>query len=222
VRGADITPDWVPSGVVFDCDGLLVNTEPCWTVAETALFNRRNLSFGPVEKAQLIGRSLAQTSESLAVTFGEEGGAPAIAEELLNLVTEIIDAEGAAMPGARRVVDLVSRRVVAAVASNSPRTLLDVALRRGGFSQAFTVTVAADEVMLPKPAPDIYLHACERIGVAPDDTAAFEDSLTGLRAAQAAGMRTVGIPTLPHPNFPADYTVASLTDPALIAWVASW
>jgi beta-phosphoglucomutase-like phosphatase (HAD superfamily) len=100
--------------------------------------------------------------------------------------------------------------------------LLDVALRRGGFSQAFTVTVAADEVMLPKPAPDIYLHACERIGVAPDDTAAFEDSLTGLRAAQAAGMRTVGIPTLPHPNFPADYTVASLTDPALIAWVASW
>ena len=102
------------------------------------------------------------------------------------------------------------------------RTLLDVALRKGGFSRDFTITIAADEVARPKPAADIYLTACEKIGVTPVQAAAFEDSVTGLRAAQAAGMRTIGVPTLPHPNFPADYTVASLTSPALVTWVASW
>jgi HAD superfamily hydrolase (TIGR01509 family) len=222
VHVANVTPDWVPSGVVFDCDGLLVDTEPCWTVAEAALFDRRQLPFGSAEKALLIGRSLEETSESLAATFREEGSGPAIAKELLALVAEIIENEGTAMPGARQFVDLVAQRVVAGVASNSPRLLLDVALRRGGFTHDFTVTVAADEVRQPKPAPDVYLRACQRLGIAPDEAAAFEDSVTGLRAAQAAGMRTVGIPTLPHPNFPADFTVASLTDCTLVAWVASW
>ena len=222
MQPANTTPDWTPAGVVFDCDGLLVDTEPCWTVAETVLFARRGLSFGVPEKTRLIGSSLSDASKSLAVTFGEEGNGPSIADELLALVTAVIEAEGAAMPGARRVVDLVAQRVPVAVASNSPRRLLDVALRKGGFSRDFLITVAGDEVVHPKPAADIYLRACEQIGVTPVDAVAFEDSVTGLRAAQAAGMRTVGIPTLPHPKFPADYTVTSLTCPALATWVAGW
>lgn len=212
---------WRPAAVVFDCDGLLVDTEPCWTVAETELFARRGLSFGIEQKALVIGKSLAAASGALAGLFGEPGGAAAIADELLALVTEVIGARAEAMPGAK---DLVERVALAglpvAVASNSPRSLLDVALARGGFT--FAVSVAADEVERPKPAPDIYRHACALLGVAARDTLAFEDSMTGLLSARAAGVRVVGVPTLRHEEFPADHVAVSLLDADLLGWVTGW
>ena len=210
-----------PEAVVFDCDGLLMDTEPCWTVAETELFARRGLAFGLEEKALVIGKSLAASCGLLAGLFGEPGGAEAIAEELLALVTEVIGSRAEAMPGAK---DLVEQVVLAglpvAVASNSPRSLLDVALARGGFT--FPVSVAADEVARPKPAPDIYLRACALLGVAPGDTLAFEDSMAGLRSARAAGIRVVGVPTLRHEEFPAEHVVVSLQDADLLTWVTGW
>jgi phosphoglycolate phosphatase-like HAD superfamily hydrolase len=79
---------WKPATVVFDADGLLVDTEPGWTVAETELFARRGLGFGPEQKALVIGKSLAAAAELLTGVFGEPGAADAIARELLLLVEE--------------------------------------------------------------------------------------------------------------------------------------
>lgn len=213
---------WQPQAVVFDCDGLLMDTEPCWTIAETEIFARRGLPFGPGQKALVIGKSVEAAAGAMAEAFGEPGRGREIGVELLGLVTEVVSSKAEAMPGAHEIVELASRQAAIAVASNSPRALLDTALRRGGFDGLFPVVVAADEVPAPKPAPDMYLEACRRLGIAPPDALAFEDSLTGLRSARAAGIRTVGVPTLARQDFPADLVVPTLRDPVLLDWVGGW
>jgi HAD superfamily hydrolase (TIGR01509 family) len=213
---------WRPKAVVFDCDGLLMDTEPCWTIAETEIFARRGLPFGPDQKALVIGKSVQAAALAMAEVFGELGRGPEIELELLSLVTEVVSAKAEAMAGAHEIVALAAEGAVVAVASNSPRGLLDAALARGGFTGVFPVVVAADEVEHPKPAPDMYLEACRRVGVGPQDALAFEDSMTGLRSAQAAGLRTVGVPTLPDREFPADVVVPTLRDRGLLEWISGW
>ncbi|WP_410661332.1 HAD family hydrolase [Amycolatopsis sp. lyj-112] len=208
--------------MVFDCDGLLMDTEPCWSVAETELFARRGLPFGPDEKALVIGKSLPAAADAMAKVFGEPEAGAAIADELLRLVTEVVTAKAEAMPGARELVELTAAAVPVAVASNSPRALLEAALRRGGLSEMFPVKLAADEVAAPKPDPEMYLTACTLLGVAPADALAFEDSMTGLRSARAAGVPVIGVPTLKHQDFPADVVLDSLRDEDLLAWVSGW
>lgn len=213
---------WAPSAVVFDCDGLLVDTEPCWTVAEAELFARRGFGFGSAEKAMVIGKSVPAAAEELAVFFDEPGAATAIGLELLELVEEVVDRSAQAMSGAAEIVARTMRRVPVAVASNSPRGLLDAALRRAGLTDLLRVSVAADEVAAAKPAPDMYLAACAALQVPPARCLAFEDSLTGVRSARAAGMRIVGIPTLRHEDFPADIVFPSLVADRLLAWIETW
>ncbi len=214
--------DWRPRAVVFDCDGLLVDTEGCWTAAETELFARRGQPFAAADKAALIGVSVPDACALLAARFGDGTGAEAVQAELVGLVRAIVGREAHAMAGAPEVVAAVGARVPAAVASNSPRTLLDQALECGGLREALPVSVAADEVARAKPAPDLYLEACARLGVAPGHALAFEDSATGIRAAGAAGLRTIGVPTLTGQDIGAEVTVASLADPELGAWVRGW
>lgn len=211
-----------PRAVVFDCDGLLMDTEPCWSVAETELFARRGLPFGPDEKALVIGKSLPSAADAMAEAFGEPDAGAEIADELLRLVTEVVTAKAEAMPGARELVELTAAAVPVAVASNSPRALLEAALVRGGLSEMFPVKLAADEVAAPKPDPEMYLTACAQLGVEPADTLAFEDSMTGLRSARAAGVTVIGVPTLTQQDFPADIVIGSLRDEELLAWIRGW
>ncbi|MFD5243194.1 HAD family hydrolase [Amycolatopsis sp. NPDC058340] len=211
-----------PRAVVFDCDGLLMDTEPCWSVAETELFARRGLPFGADEKALVIGKSLPAAADAMAAAFGEPDAGAEIADELLRLVTEVVTAKAEAMPGARELVELTAAAVPVAVASNSPRALLDAALVRGGLTEMFPVKLAADEVTAPKPDPEMYLTACGLLNVEPADALAFEDSMTGLRSARAAGVPVIGVPTLKHQDFPADVVIGSLRDEELLSWVRGW
>lgn len=214
--------DWTPTAVVFDCDGLLMDTETCWTVAETAVFARRGLGFGPEEKALLLGKSVPDAGRVLAERFNEPESAGAIVEELLGLVEGVIAEHARPLPGALEIVRALNGVLPMAVASNSSRRLLDLALSRGGFSALLPLTVAADEVESPKPAPDLYLRACEMLGTHPHATVAFEDSTTGVKSARAAGLKVVGVPSLAHVPLPADIVLPSLSDPTLWTYVNQW
>jgi HAD superfamily hydrolase (TIGR01509 family) len=213
---------WRPEAIVFDCDGLLMDTESCWTIAERAMFARHGLPFGNAEKASLIGRSIPDAAAVLTHTFGRPGENAALEREMIDGAMETIAASAEPMPGARQLIARLRGRLPLAVASNATRSLLDIALRRSGFADAFAVSLSADEVHFPKPAPDMYLEACRRLGVQSGRALAFEDSLTGLRSAQAAGLKLVGIPTLHQGEFPADLVFKSLADEELLAWVDSW
>lgn len=218
---AEVFGEWRPSAVVFDCDGLLVDTEPCWTKAESEIFARRGLEYTREIKAVLIGRYMADVADALAEIFGETGNGPAIQMEIMEAATRVILEEAAVMPGAEALVACIAKALPVAVASNSPRALLDVTLERGGFHGVFPVSVAGNEVTHPKPHPEIYATICTTLGADPADTLAFEDSATGVRAASEAGLRVIGVPTLGEYELPADVVVDSLLAPELKEWI-SW
>lgn len=105
-----------------------------------------------------------------------------------------------------------------AVASNSPRELLDAALWSAGLADCFTHTFAADEVRSPKPAPELYLTACETLGATPRRSVAFEDSATGIASARAAGLYVAVVPSLPGAGLDHDWLGTSLAEPELLDW----
>lgn len=210
-----------PAGVVFDCDGLLMDTEPIWTVAEAAVFASRGLTYGPAEKARFIGTSVPATVAMMAEMFAEVGNEAAIQADVLRTFGEVALREAEPMPGALELVGLLRARIPIAVASNSPRAVLDVTLTRAGLTGAFAAVVAADEVPVPKPGPDLYLAACAQLGVPASASLAFEDTTTGVAAARAAGMTVVAVPSPDHPALGADLVLDSLAHPAVVAWATS-
>jgi HAD superfamily hydrolase (TIGR01509 family) len=203
-----------PAAVVFDNDGLLLDTEEAWTRAERELFRRHGGEFTIEHKRDLIGSSHHIAAAKLERMLDAPGRGAEILDELHDLVMAEVTHDVPPRPGA---VDLVAALLDAgtpvAVASNSPREFLDAVLRTSGMDGRIPLTVAGDEVPQPKPAPDVYLEACRRLGVAPEAAVALEDSPTGAAAAKAAGMRVIGVPYLPDMEIPgADLVAGSLAD----------
>jgi HAD superfamily hydrolase (TIGR01509 family) len=202
-----------PAAVVFDCDGLLLETETCWTRAEDELFDRYGRTFGDDEKRTLIGTSLLDGSYILERLLDQPGRAGELGRELLDLVEPRLLAESAAFPGAAELVRELQGRTPVAVASNTPERLVRGALACAGVAELFDVVVTADQVVEPKPSPDVYLRACELLGAAPSASVALEDSPTGVAAARAAGMFVIGIPSFPGVLLDeADLVAPSLLD----------
>jgi HAD superfamily hydrolase (TIGR01509 family) len=201
--------------VVFDCDGVLLDSEAAWTRAETRLFARYGKSYGPGEKRLLIGGSLPETGRALEEILEGGGRADDLIDELVVLAEEEFAGRLDPMPGALDLIAELRGRRPIGVASNSHRRLVDLALGGSGIADAFDAVVASDEVPRPKPAPDLYVEACRRLGVPPADAVAIEDSPRGAAAAAAAGMFVVGIPYLPDLSLEADLVAPSLEDPAV-------
>lgn len=205
-----------PLAVVFDNDGLLMDTEPCWTAAEEALFRAHGKVFNLAAKHALIGTSPQTSAPILERLLGKPGRGQQLSEELYALALTEIGSWAAPRPGA---TDLVARLREAgmplAVASNSPRSHLLAGLRLAGLHDHFDVALGVDDVSNPKPAPDLYLAACRRLDVDPGDAIALEDSPPGVAAAKAAGVRVIGIPSVPGVDLTglADQVATSLADP---------
>jgi HAD superfamily hydrolase (TIGR01509 family) len=164
------------------------------------------------EKKALIGGSMESSGRVFERLLDQPGRAAELADELYALIVARVREHAEPLPGARELVSALRGRLPIAVASNSPRELLLTALERGGFADDFPVAVGADEVENPKPAPDLYLRACELLGIAPADAVALEDSVPGSSAARAAGVFVIGIPSLPDVELEADLLARSLRD----------
>jgi HAD superfamily hydrolase (TIGR01509 family) len=216
-----VTSAAIPAAVVFDNDGLLLDTEEAWTRAETELFARRGAEFSFEHKRDLIGSSHTIAAGKLEVMLGLPGEGEALMAELHELVMEEARKEVAPRPGAVELVDALNDAgIPIAVASNSQRAFLDRVLRSSGMADRFAITVAGDEVPNPKPAPDIYLEACRRLGAEPARSVGLEDSPTGATAAKAAGLTVIGVPYLAEIAVPqADVIAASLADEVVLATV---
>jgi HAD superfamily hydrolase (TIGR01509 family) len=208
------------SAIVFDCDGLLVDTEPAWTVGEAAVFAEHGFEFGPQQKKLLIGASISIAADVMANYFDEPGSGPALVDHLFDLVEAELRRGVSPMPGVVDLLDALGDRVPIAVASNSNTRFLTVSLGGSGLADRFAVTVGADDVEHHKPAPDLYLEAFRRLGADPVLGIALEDSQTGLMAARASGAFVLAVPSVPLADIDADFVVSSLDDPAVLEWAS--
>jgi HAD superfamily hydrolase (TIGR01509 family) len=202
--------------VVFDNDGLLLDTEEAWTRAETNLFERHGRTFTIEHKRDLIGTSPVTSAAKLEVILGMPGRGAALMDELHELVMKETVAGVPPRPGALELLEAVRAAAKpVGVASNSSRAFVERVLSGAGLLDGhFDVVVTSEDVEHPKPAPDLYLAACAALGADPEHSAALEDSATGVAAARAAGMYVVAVPYFPDlPIDGASLTVESLADP---------
>jgi HAD superfamily hydrolase (TIGR01509 family) len=210
------------AGVVFDNDGLTLDSETVWTRAEVVLFARRGRTFTHEHKLALVGSAGPIAAAKLeAMLEAPAGTGTAILAELNDLVEVELERGCAPMPGAREL--LAALRAAGrpiALCSNSPRRLVDAALRSAGMHATFDAIVGGDDVPRGKPAPDPYLAAVAALGLEPAACTALEDSPTGVHSAKAAGLRVLGVPSVPGVTLDglADAVHASLEDAAL--WAA--
>jgi len=188
----------LPDAVVFDNDGLLLDTESVWTRAEEDLFERRGLEFTPADKRELVGTSAEIAGGILERRLGEPGRAVELIEELNVLVVAELEHGVEAMVGARELLEqLRERGTPLGLVSNSPLRFVQRSIEIVGLGHHFDVILSAHEVAAPKPAPDPYLEACRRLGVEPGPSVvALEDSPTGVAAARAAGLTVIGVPSI--------------------------
>lgn len=208
-----------PEAVLFDNDGLLLDTEAVWSRAEQKLFQLRGMEFTIDHKRSLVGSSARIAGQKLARFLNEPGRDEELMEELNGLVLAELEGGVDAMVGARELVDLLRLAgVPIALVSNSPRRFIERSHEVAGTGIPFDAVISGHEVPEAKPAPDAYLEGCRQLGVEPGKrVVALEDSPSGVTAAVAAGLFVIGIPSVPGIELnQADLTATSLEDEAVL------
>ncbi|MFI6604003.1 HAD family hydrolase [Nonomuraea sp. NPDC050536] len=183
---------------VFDLDGILVDSEPVWESVRRAYVADHGGTWQPDTQSRLMGMSTSEWASYLH-SLGVRLSPPEIARGVVDEMAARYADGVPLLPGAVEAVKRMAAAVPVGLASSSPRRLIDVVLSVTGLGEYFAATVSTEEVPRGKPAPDGYLEAASRLGVAPDRCLAVEDSSNGLRSAHAAGMRVIAIP---HPAYP--------------------
>jgi HAD superfamily hydrolase (TIGR01509 family) len=196
----------VIAAVVFDLDGVLIDSEETWSRVRGEVVARHGGHWTEADQRNVMGDNSRQWSAYIKRTWNVPLSEEEIFREVLAAMIVAYERELRVLPGAREAVAELGAHYPLAVASSSPRELIGVALRVAGFDSAFRATVSSDEVSHGKPAPDVYLLAAQRLGAPAHDCAAIEDSANGMRAAVAAGMATIAIPNRAFP--PPDAVLA--------------
>jgi HAD superfamily hydrolase (TIGR01509 family) len=198
----------VVEAVVFDLDGLLLDSEHAWAGAKERLTRERGGRWTDAATGDMLGMS----SPEWAAYMRDELALPMTAEEInaevVRLMVEGYERELPLLPGAPGAVERLAKRWPLGLASSSNREIIDHVLDRAGWTAAFTVTVSSEEVERGKPAPDVYAEALRRLAAPAEHAVGIEDSGPGIASAGAAGLAVIAIP---NPDFPppADGLAAS-------------
>lgn len=203
--------------VIFDLDGVLVDSEHLWDTVRRDLARRYGRPWPDGATAALQGVGTADWAGYMARVVGIPMTPDAVADYVIDAMAERYAQELPLLPGASDAVKRMAARWPLGLASGSPRRLIDTVLNAAPFAGSFRVGVASDEVTANKPAPDVYVEVVRRLGTDPAGTVAIEDSANGLRSAHAAGLRVIAIPQPAFPQAPealalADVTLGSLAD----------
>src|SRR5712691_1319284 len=200
------------TAVIFDLDGVILDTEELWDEVREGLARERGGRWSEHAQADMMGMSSPEWSRYLHDVVGLTEPPEEINREVVRRLLDRYADELPLIEGAVDAVRRLARRWPLALASSSSRELIDRALEVSGLAPEFQATVSSEEVVRGKPAPDVYLEAARRLGVAAAECAAVEDSANGIRSAHAAGMRVVAIP---NPAFPPPDDALVLADAVL-------
>ena len=213
--------------VIFDLDGVLVDTEPWWHGVRVAWAAARGRTWTEDDSRACMGRNSREWSEIMRRRLGVDDPEPEIETAIVEaLVARYAMAEVPIVPGAPAAAASIAARVPVAIASSAHPAVIGAAVRAAGLADVFTVIVSSDDVTTGKPAPDVYLEAARRLGVEPEGCLVLEDSRNGVLAGRAAGMRVVLVPNASVPPGPgvaelADAVVGRLADLPIAALGAS-
>jgi HAD superfamily hydrolase (TIGR01509 family) len=188
-----------PDAVIFDLDGVLLDSEQHWNEAKQQLVRTAGGRWLEDAPTAMMGMSSPEWSAYMRDELGVPRDVAAINSEVVGLMEQGYARELPLLPGAREAVAALAQHWPLGLASSSNREIIDLVLELAGLDGAFAVTLSSEEVARGKPAPDVYLEAGRRLGIAPDRCVAIEDSANGLRAADAAGMAVVAVP---NPHYP--------------------
>ena len=205
--------------VVFDMDGTLTDTESTWDVVRRSLADEDGVPWPEGATQAMMGMSTQEWSAYLVEVVGLRGTPEQAARRTIEGLQKIYRTELRVLPGAPEAIARIGSRWRLGLASSSPRLLIDQAAAAMGVLDRFATTMSTEELHdgAGKPAPDVYLEVCLRLGVEPQRAVAVEDAPNGIRAAHAAGMKVVAIPPHFHPPTPdvlalADVVIDSLDE----------
>jgi HAD superfamily hydrolase (TIGR01509 family) len=199
----------VVAAVIFDLDGVLLDSEGVWNAARKQVAQEHGGRWPPDARRTMMGMSSTEWSsymhEELGVSLSPEEISAAVVSRLEELYREHLPL----LPGARETVTTFAGLWTLGLASSANRPIIDLVLDLAGLTKCFAATVSSEEVAHGKPAPDVYLEAARRIGVAPSGCVAVEDSANGIRSGVAAGMAVVAVP---NREFPPSQDALALAD----------
>jgi HAD superfamily hydrolase (TIGR01509 family) len=187
------------TAVVFDLDGVLIDSEPVWDEIRQGLAAAAGLEWPVAATRAMQGMSTREWSTYLADEVGLPGSPAELAVQVIDAVAERYATHLPLLPGAVDAVRRLAGRWPVALASSAPRRLMDTVLSRTGLGEVFAVTISTEEVAAGKPSPDVYLETVRRLSVDAAYSIAIEDSSNGLRSASAAGLIVIAAP---QPSFP--------------------
>jgi len=189
----------VIDAVVFDLDGVLLDTEELWDEARRQLAEERGAGWPDDAQRAMMGMSSPEWSRYMHDVIGLPEPPEQISAEVVQRLEALYRERLPLVPGALEAVRRIGARWPLGIASSSNRPLIDLVLELTGTRDLFRATVSSEEVESGKPAPDVYLEAARRVGVDPASGVAIEDSENGIRSASAAGMHVVAIPNRVFP-----------------------
>jgi HAD superfamily hydrolase (TIGR01509 family) len=198
--------------VIFDMDGLLVDSEVYWEEARRAYCAEQGCTWRPEDELTVKGNNSREWAEAIQQRCAWKRDPQAIIDAVTVQMEDQYRRHLPLLPGATETVRDLARQYPLAIASSSPPALIEFAMSEAGILDRFGEIVSADHVGRGKPAPDVFLVAAERLGIAPNSCAVFEDSSAGILAARAANMFVIAVP---NPHYPPHEEALQAADLAL-------
>ncbi|HKH40283.1 MAG TPA: HAD family phosphatase [Solirubrobacterales bacterium] len=200
------------AAVVFDLDGVLVDSESVWDEVRKRFTEENGGHWHEGAQRDMMGMSSVEWSRYVRHRLGVQMEPERISAKVSDRVAELYRERLPLLPGAVEAVRALAAKWPLGLASSSNRHVIDLVLEEAGIADAFRATVSSEEVGAGKPAPDVYLAAAERLHVEPSACVAIEDSTNGIRSAHAAGMAVIAVP---NRDFPPDPEALELADASL-------
>lgn len=203
---------------IFDMDGLLIDSEPFWRQSHREVLGRYGYIVTEDEVRAAAGKRTREQVELWHQRFQwTEPSVDGVTQEIVNNVSSLIHIHGEALPGVRHIINLLHKhRIPMAVASSSSQGLINSVMKKLDLKKSMKFAVSGEDEKRGKPFPDVFITAANKLNVQPQNCLVFEDSLNGIRAAKAAGMKCIAVPEKENSNKPefdeADIVINSLED----------
>lgn len=188
------------SAIIFDMDGLLVDSEPLWYEVETAMIEAQGYTYADDVRDSTIGLRVDEFAEIIYKNYPKVGDSPAdIVESVMTAMLELPAEKIKKCAGADEMIRYAAEQnIPRAIASSSKQILIEHFVKMMGWDELIPLRYSAEFMQYGKPAPDIYLHTAEQLGIPPERCLALEDSRAGTQAALTAGMTCFSVPDLSH------------------------